>query len=206
MEIDFDLKKHFEAAVERVDAQVLDQALTPELRESAITQPRAALYARVQDALSRFRVDLIPGALADYKLALRERMIWERAFGVLKQPITPYDEMLRVAASGYFQRYLINGFEQKGLRENFEPGEQIDVHAPAFHVIRTNRREILRGSDFFDQNRPSGYSKSFWMSQCTPAAKLAEAEDMIKRDAEIRARPFSASSGPHAGLSTVIQR
>jgi hypothetical protein len=206
MEIDFDLKKHFDEAVERIEAQEIDQALTPELRDSAITQPRASLYARVQEALRNFRVDLIPAALADYKNALRERMQFERTHGALKQPPMPDDEVRRVAATGYFRRNLINGFEVKAIAAGLEPGETIDINAGALRAIKTDRREIARGSDFFDRLRPSGYSKEFWLRQCTPAPRLAEAEDMAKRETEIAQRPFSSTSGPNAGESTVIQR
>jgi hypothetical protein len=204
--IDFDLQKHFDAAVERIEAQVVDMTLTPELRASAITRPRAELDARVQERLRDFRIDLIPAALADYKSALRERMTWERTHGVLKQPATPYDEVKRCASAGYFERNLINGFEIHALADGLEPGEQIDVHASALRVIKTDRREIPRGSDFFDRLRPSGYTKEFWLRGCTPATKLAEAEKMAQREIEIAARPFSATSGPTAGLSDVIRR
>ncbi len=206
MAIDFDLQKHFDAAVDRIDAREVDEALTPQQRESIITQPRAALDARVQDALRNFRIDLIQAALTDYKNALRERMRFERTHGFLKQPATLTDECRRVAASGYFRKYLINGHEVAALADGLELGEQIDITVPAFRAIKTNRREIARGSDFFDRLRPSGYSKEFWLRQCTPAAKLAEAEKMAQREAEIANRPFSSTSGPHAGESTVVQR
>jgi hypothetical protein len=206
VEIDFDLKKHFAAAVERIEALEVDKTHAPELRESVITQPRAALYARVQDALRNFRIDLIPAALADYKGALRERMSFERTHGALKQPATPSDEVKRVAATGFFRRNLINGFEIRALADGLEPGETIDIHASALRAIRTDRREIARGSDFFDRLRPTGYSKEFWLRQCTSPDRLAEAENMAKREAEIAQRPFSSTSGPNASESTVIQR
>jgi hypothetical protein len=90
--------------------------------------------------------------------------------------------------------------------EGLEPGERIDIHTSALRAIKTDRREILRGGDFFDQLRPSGYSREFWLRQCTSANRLAEAERMANRKAEIAARPFSATSGPNAGEATVIQR
>jgi hypothetical protein len=206
MDVDFDLTKHFTAAVARIEAIEVDQTAPPELRESIITQLRTALCARVQGALADFRIDRIPAALADYKSGLRERMEWERTRGSLKQPATPADEVKRVAAAGYFDRNLINGFETHALMEGLEPGERIDIHASALRAIKTDRREILRGGDFFDQLRPSGYSREFWLRQCTSAARLAEAEKMANRIAEIAARPFSATSGPNAGEATVIQR
>jgi hypothetical protein len=206
MKIDFDLAKTFDAAVERIEAIEINQALAPELRESITKQARAELDARVQELVRDFRIDRIPAALADYKSALRERMTFEFTHGALKQPATPADEVNRVAATGYFSKYLINGFEINALRDGLELGEQIDIHTSGLRVIKTNRREIPRGSDFFDRLRPSGYTKSFWLAQCTPAAKLDHAEKMAQREAEIAARPFSATSGPHAGESTVIQR
>src|ERR1700722_19697324 len=103
--IDFDLQKHFDAAVERIDAREVDAAKTPELRESILAQPRAALYARVQDALCDFRLDRIGAALADYRASLRERMIWERTQGSLKPPSTPAHEIKRVTATGLFEKF-----------------------------------------------------------------------------------------------------
>jgi hypothetical protein len=206
MKIDFDLTKNFDAAVERNEASEVDKTLTPELRESVIARPRAELDARVQDALRNFRIDLIPAALADYKSALRERMRFERTQGSLKQPAMPADEVKRAAVTGYFRNYLINGFEVAALADGLEPGEQIDTTVPAFRAIKTDRREIARGGDFFDRLRPTGYSKQFWLGQCTSPARLDEAEKMLKREAEIAARPFSATSGPNAGQATVIRR
>ncbi len=203
MEIDFDLQKHFRTAVERIEAREVDQALTPALRESAITQPRAELDARVQDALRDFRIDKIPAALADYTNALRERMQFERTHGALKQPTMPADEVKRVAATGYFSKNLINGFEIAALADGLEQGEQIDVHASAFRAIKTDRREIPRGSDFFDRLRPSGYTKEFWLKQCTSAARLADAEAMERHVAQETSRPLwndspESFAGPHA--------
>jgi hypothetical protein len=206
MEIDFDFQKHFAAAVEGIEAQEINQTLTPEQRESIVTNPRAALYARVRELLRDFRLDRIPAALADYKGELREKMRFERTRGFLKQPATSADEVNHIAALGYFSKYLINGFEVNALRDGLELGERIDVTIPAFRFIKTDRREIVRGSDFFDRLRPSGYTKEFWMKQCTPAARLAEAEAMEGRRERLAERPFSATSGPNAGESTVIQR
>jgi hypothetical protein len=204
--IHFDLQKHFDGAVQRIEACEVDQTLTPELRESVITRARAELDAWVWDALRDFRIDRIPAALADYKNALRERMHFERTHGSLKQPATPADELKRVAESGYLEKYLINGHEVAALIDGLEPGEQIDTTVSAFRAIKTNRREIARGSDFFDRLRPNGYSKEFWMEKCTSAARLAKAEAMEQHEAAVRARPFPATSGPNASESTVIRR
>ncbi len=196
-DLDFDLAKHFGTAVDRIDAREVDEILAPDLRESIFAQPRAALYARVQDDLCDFRLDRIPAALADYRLALRERMTFERTRGSLKPPSTPIDEVKRVAETGYFEKYLVNGFELRTLADWLEPGERIDIHAPAFRLIKTDRREIVRGGDFFDQGRPVGYTKEFWLKKCTPAHLLAEAEEKLKREEREAARPFSDFAGPN---------
>ena len=146
------------------------------------------------------------GLLARFRAGLERAISFERRPGGRLYTWLPSDEVQRVAATGYFSKYVVNGFEVAALGSGLEQGERIDVTVPAFRSIKTDRREILRGGDFFDHNRPSNTSKGFWLGQCTSAARLAEAEAMANRKAEVAARPFSASSGPNAGESTVMQR
>jgi hypothetical protein len=137
VEINFDLAKHFDAAVERIEASEVDKTLTPELRESILTQPRAALCARVQDALRDFRIDRIPAALADYKAALRETVRFER-------------ERLRPKSVGeelqpWFRSLDDRGWrapEKTAIKSMLEPGEQ--PTAVDFRAMTTNRRKITR--------------------------------------------------------------
>jgi hypothetical protein len=189
--------------------QICDRILPADLRQDArgvIEGSRLTLlHTRARDAIESGRFHLIDGMLVDFANELLTAFQFELRSGLLK-PWSASDEVKRCASAGYFERNLINGFEVCALRDGLEPGEQIDIHASALRAIKTDRREILRGGDFFDRLRLSGYSKEFWLRQCTSTARLAEAERMLNRKAEIASRPFSASSGPNAGESTVIQR
>jgi hypothetical protein len=183
-----------------------ERILPPDLRPDVLKdlRPRlAALSGRMKDCAERGKAFLIfEMIIPEFANELREWMNFEHRPGGRLHVVTQADEMKRCATAGYFERNLINGFEVQALADGIEPGEQIDIHAPAFHVIKTNKREIARGSDFFDRGRPAGYSKAFWLKKCTAADRLREAQEQLEREERAAARPRwndspESSAGPN---------
>jgi hypothetical protein len=188
---------------ERTWLNILPADLPPDLRIALLDSRLTALHARGKKLIESGNAHLIAVAISDFGDELRVALYRDRQPGGRLHVVLPADELKRVAASGYLEKYLINGHEVAALIDGLELGEQIDITVPAFRAIKTNRREIARGSDFFDRLRPSGYSKTFWLSKCTSAARLAEAETMEKHVAAERERPQwndspESSVGPHA--------
>jgi hypothetical protein len=200
--IERDPVRRLNARVEQLCARILPADLPPDVRAAIEGSRLSALHTRAKDAIERGRTDLIDSILAEFASDLGRALDFERRPGGRLYIGLQADEAKRVAATGYFEKYLINGFEVRALADGLEPGEKIDIHTPAFRVIKTNRREIARGSDFFDRGRPAGYSKEFWLKKCTPADRLAEAENAAKREETEAARPLwndspAAGAGPH---------
>jgi hypothetical protein len=200
--IEADPRDYLKVGLKRADER--ERSDIPEETFDTIAGPlRQRLAERAERQVKRRDYDRIDALLTEYAVELRAAIGWHRREGMLK-PMTAESEVKRIANAGFFQKFYWNGWEVKALNEFLENGEQIlEVD---FYKIVTSKRTIARAGDFFDAGRPSGYSKQFWMGNATPAARLAEAEAAAKRDDEVARRPFSSTSGPHAGVETVVQR
>ncbi|WP_324094827.1 hypothetical protein [Candidatus Binatus sp.] len=176
-----------EAIVEQLKADMPD-----DIFERIIGNRLVELESRLGEKIESGRFGDCDPLVTAFRFDLLRTIQYERSEGLLK-PITGASEVKR--CGWLFERFRWNGFETGALAHLLRPGEIIrEVN---YRQIVTDQRTIGRYSDFFDELRPSGYSKEHWMSQCTSERVIAEAENAERREAEQAARPFSDFSGPN---------